>query len=188
MFSSIKLYNLWFFYVIAYVVAYSIQLWANHKRGEPFDDPEFLFRGSKIFVIAMVWLISGFVISLFVPVDFGSWFVAGMVFYIAGILIGAAALYSFAQNKGLVTSGIHKYSRNPIYVGWTLVIFGMTLMGWSSSVWSLLFLLYFLITIPYFHWTVSLEEKFLANKYGDSYIAYLRSTPRYLGYAKAEGV
>lgn len=187
MFPSISLYNLWLFYVIAYAVAYPMQIWANNKRGEPFDDPDFLFRGNKIFVVAMVWLIGGLILSLFVPVDFGTWFYAGLVFYIGGIIIGAAALYSFAHNQGLVTSGIQQYSRNPVYVGWTFVIFGMCLIGWSASVWSFLFLVYFLLTIPYFHWTVLLEEKFLANKYGDSYREYLRSTPRYIGYPKGEG-
>ena len=187
MFPSISLYNLWLFYVIAYAVAYPMQIWANNKRGEPFDDPDFLFRGNKIFVVAMVWLIGGLIISLFVPVDFGSWFYAGLVFYIGGIIIGGAALYSFAHNQGLVTSGIQQYSRNPVYVGWTFVIFGMCLIGWSASVWSFFFLVYFLLTIPYFHWTVLLEEKFLANKYGDSYREYLRSTPRYFGYPKGAG-
>ncbi len=54
-------------------------------------------------------------------------------------------------------------------------------MGWSESIWSFIFLIYFIITIPYFHWTVLLEEKFLSTKYGDVYKEYLKETPRYLG-------
>ncbi|MFX1574168.1 MAG: hypothetical protein ACFFB0_15600 [Promethearchaeota archaeon] len=57
----IKIYNLWLFYVIGCVIAYSMQLWANKKRGEPFDDPEFLFSDQKIVVIAMAWLFGGFI-------------------------------------------------------------------------------------------------------------------------------
>ncbi|MFX1514108.1 MAG: hypothetical protein ACFFCQ_16130, partial [Promethearchaeota archaeon] len=63
--------NLWIFYVAGYAIAYSLQIWANKKRGEPFDDPEFLFQGKKIIVPAMIWLLGGFLISLFVPVNFG---------------------------------------------------------------------------------------------------------------------
>ena len=178
---DINLLNLWLFYVIAYAVALPIQTWANNKRGAPFDDPEFLFRGRKIFTIAMIWLIGGLVISLFVPVEFGILFLLGLFFYLVGMIIVGLTFYSFANNRGLVTTGIQRYSRNPGYVGWTFVIFGLALMGWSSSPWSIIFLIYFLITPPYFHWTVLLEEEFLANKYGDSYRDYLKRTSRYFG-------
>jgi protein-S-isoprenylcysteine O-methyltransferase Ste14 len=178
--------NLWLFYVVAYAIALPMQTWANKKRGQPFDDPEFLFRGKVIFPLAMLWLIGGFVISLLVPLVSGVLFIVGLCFYIGGLTVVGFTFYSFAHNRGLVTTGIHRYSRNPGYVGWVFVIFGLCLIGWSPSFWSVLFLIYFIITPLYFHWTVLLEEKFLANKYGNSYREYLRSTPRYLGVPKGE--
>jgi protein-S-isoprenylcysteine O-methyltransferase Ste14 len=95
--------------------------------------------------------------------------------------VGVFGLYSIAQGSDLVIHGIHRYSRNPLYVGWALAILGMAIMGWSTSVWSILFAVYFLVTLVYFHWTVTLEEAFLIDKYGDSYRDYLNSTPRYFG-------
>lgn len=184
MLSSIHLTNLWVFYVLAYAIAFPVQAWANHKRGEPFDDPEFLFNGPWIVTLAMVWLIGGLVISLFVPVDFGPLFFVGLIVYIGGIIVGVLGLYSFAQNSELATRSIHRYSRNPLYVGWALAILGMALMGWSQSAWSIGFMIYFLITLVYFHWTVTLEEAFLLKKYGDSYRDYLNSSARYFGIPK----
>jgi len=181
MLSSIHLTNLWVFYVLAYAIALPVQEWANHKRGKPFDDPEFLFNGPWIFTLAMVWLISGLIISLFVPVDFGPLFYVGLIFYIGGIFVGVLGLYSFAQANELVIQGIHRYSRNPLYVGWALAILGMALMGWSTTVWSIAFVIYFIVTLVYFHWTVTLEEAFLLDKYGDPYRNYLNSTARYFG-------
>jgi protein-S-isoprenylcysteine O-methyltransferase Ste14 len=61
---------------------------------------------------------------------------------------------------------------------------GLALIGWSESIWSIIFLIYFIITMPYFHWTVLLEENFLKKKYGDAYQQYLKTTPRYLGRPK----
>ncbi len=180
------LYNLWLFYVIGYVFAYSTQIWANKKRGEPFDNPEFLFSDKKIVVIAMVWLFGGLVISIFVPVNFGFLFYIGLSFYILGLIIVELTLYSFAHNRGLTITRIHHYSRNPGYMGWTIFYFGLTLMGWSESVWSIIFLIYFIITIPYFHWTVLLEEAFLVKKYKEPYREYLKNTPRYLGRPKSK--
>jgi len=66
-------------------------------------------------------------------------------------------------------------------VGWVIYYFGLALMGWSGSIWSIIFFIYFLITIPYLHWVVLTEEKFLSEKYGDSYKEYLEKTSRYLG-------
>ena len=135
MFSGIQLTNLWIFYVLAYAIALPVQEWANHKRGKPFDDPEFLFNGPWIFTLAMVWLISGLVISLFVPINFGPLFYVGFIFYIGGIIVGVIGLYSFAQNHELVIRGIHRYSRNPLYVSWAVVILGMALMGCGMCQW-----------------------------------------------------
>ncbi len=97
------------------------------------------------------------------------------------MLVGVIGLYSFAQNNELAIRGIHRYSRNPLYVGWALVILGMALMGWSTMAWSIVFVIYFLVTLVYFHWTVTLEEAFLLDKYGDPYRDYLNSTARYFG-------
>ena len=57
MLSGIHLTNLWMFYVLAYAIALPVQEWANHKRGEPFDDPEFLLKGWTIGGLAMVWAV-----------------------------------------------------------------------------------------------------------------------------------
>jgi protein-S-isoprenylcysteine O-methyltransferase Ste14 len=180
------IFNLWLFYVVGYAIAYSVQTWANRKRGEPFDDPEFLYSSKKIIAGALTWIVGGFIISLFVPLNFGLLFYIGLPIAIVGMVIGVLALYSFANNAGLTTTRIHRYSRNPIYLGWTIFFLGLTMIGWSDSLLSIIFLLYFFITIPYLHWTVLLEEKFLANKYGESYREYLEKTPRYFGIPKGE--
>ncbi|MHA1585306.1 MAG: methyltransferase family protein [Promethearchaeota archaeon] len=88
----------------------------------------------------------------------------------------------FAKNSGLVTKGIHRFSRNPIYVGWLVFYLGLSLMGFSGTItaWSIIFLAFYFITFPYFHWTILLEEKFLSKKYGESYVEYLKNSPRYL--------
>ena len=130
---------------------------------------------------AMIWLIGGFLISLFVPVNFGFSFYLGLFLAIIGLIIVGFTFYSFAHKSGLTTTKIYRYSRNPNYIGWTFFMGGLSLIGWSESGWSIIFLIYFIITVGYLHWTVLLEEAFLATKYGDSYQEYRKKTPRYLG-------
>ncbi|MFW9890085.1 MAG: methyltransferase, partial [Candidatus Thorarchaeota archaeon] len=171
--------NLWVFYLGGYVIAYAIQEWANRRRGEPFDDPEFMYR-KRVFIPALAWIFGGFILSIFVPIVLGYLFFIGLVIAIVGMAIGILALYSFANNPGLTTTRIHRYSRNPIYVGWTIFFLGLTLIGWSGSFWSVIFLMYWIFTVGYLHFTVLQEEEFLTNKYGASYKEYMENTPRYL--------
>ncbi len=157
-----------------------MQIWANRERGAPFDDPDFVFR-KKVYVPALLWIFGGLAISIFVPFEFGLLFFIGFLILAVGMIIGGLALYSFAHSPGLTTTRIHRYSRNPIYLGWTIFFLGLTFMGWTDSLWSIVFVMYFVYTVFYLHFTVLQEEKFLISKYGDAYQKYLDETPRYLG-------
>ncbi len=179
----IGIFNLWLFYLASYVFSYALQEWANRKRGEPFDDPEFLFRDKITVPLALIWLFGGLAISLFVPLHLGVLFYVGLAILAIGLAIGAAGMYSFANHSGLTTTGIHRFSRNPLYLGTIVFLLGMTIMGFSGGdlLWSLIFLAYLLLSLVYLHWTIRLEEKFLTNKYGPPYEEYLRRTYRYVG-------
>jgi protein-S-isoprenylcysteine O-methyltransferase Ste14 len=179
----IRFFNLWLFYLAGYVFSYIFQEWANRKRGEPFDDPEFLFRDKKTVPIALLWLFGGLAIALFVPLNLGLLFYVGLAIVLIGLAVSTAGLYSFAHHSGLTTSGIHRYSRNPLYLGTIVFLLGLTVMGFSGNdlLWSLIFLAYCVVSIPYLHWTITLEEQFLSSKYGSPYLEYLRNTHRYIG-------
>lgn len=179
---QIHLANLWLLYVLAYAVAFPLRQWANAKRGEPIEDPKFLAEHKGVTAAALIWIVAGFAIGLFVPIQRGPVSLIGLVLYLVGLLVAAWALYSFAYGSGVVTRGAYRFSRNPNYVGWTILIFGLALIGWSASPWSIAFLLYFLATIPYFIWTIHVEEKYLTEKHGEGYREYLRRTPRYFGF------
>ena len=178
---GIKLFNLWIFYVLTYVVAFPLRQWANAKRGEPIEDPEMMAANKVLMVATLLWLFGGLAISLFVPLSSGVVFYVGLIIYFIGLIITAAALYALGEKPGLVNGGVYRNSRNPNYVGMIIVILGMTLMGWTGSLWSIVFLIYFVLTIPYFHWTVLAEEAYLSDKFGDAYRDYLSSTARYFG-------
>jgi protein-S-isoprenylcysteine O-methyltransferase Ste14 len=179
----VGIFNLWLFYVGGYAIVYPLRLWAEKKRGSPFEDPE-LTSQRRVMIPAAIWMFSGLIISFFVPIDFGLLFYPGLVIATIGMVLVVTVFYSFAEQPGLATGGIQRYSRNPNYIGWTTYFLGLTLIGWSESIWSIAFLLYLIYTAVYLHSNVLQEEVFLANKYGDSYREYLRSTPRYFGRRK----
>lgn len=76
----------------------------------------------------------------------------------------------------LCESGLHRISRNPIYVGSWLCLAGMTL--W----WPCRFLVLCCGAIGVgIHVLVREEEAFLRARFGERYEAYARRVPRYLG-------
>ena len=94
-------------------------------------------------------------------------------------------MHSFAQSTdGLNTAGIYRFSRNPMYVGGFLFIAGLNLMGLHISAFNIVFCILSLIWVAATHWTILQEESFLEYKYGDSFTAYMRAVPRYLGMPK----
>ena len=76
----------------------------------------------------------------------------------------------------LVSSGSYRFTRNPMYVGLTLVFAGA--LTFFQIAWGLLFvpLVVWLITI----WVIIPEEEYLENKFGDDYLHYKSKVRRWI--------
>lgn len=81
------------------------------------------------------------------------------------------------QNSSqLVTAGLYRYTRNPMYVGMLLMLLGWALYLGSFSP---------LLVLPLFVWVINTqqilpEETFLTEKFGAVYRSYMQSVPRWL--------
>src|SRR5687768_12454223 len=76
----------------------------------------------------------------------------------------------------LVTSGVYRISRNPIYLGWFLLTLGQ---GVASL--SLFSVAVAVLMIGLLHWAVVLnEEGYLETAFGDEYVRYRESVRRWL--------
>jgi protein-S-isoprenylcysteine O-methyltransferase Ste14 len=81
------------------------------------------------------------------------------------------------EPAGVVSSGLYRFSRNPMYVGVVLAIFGQALLfaSWRMAV-------YGCATFLVFHGVVVLlEEPHLRATRGEAYERYCRTVPRWLG-------
>jgi len=89
--------------------------------------------------------------------------------------VRAAATNDLARPERLVTSGPYALSRNPMYVGWSLIHLGVGLA--ARSVWVV-------GTVPLagvlIHRDVLGEERRLEEKFGDAYRHYRDTVRRYL--------
>ena len=100
---------------------------------------------------------------------------------IRGLTIGLAYIVRGGKEgkpyaEGLVTEGIFNHSRNPLYIGNILMLLGIGILANS--------LIYVGIVIPVFLFIyqaiVLAEEKFLRNKFGESYDQYCLKVKRWL--------
>ena len=76
----------------------------------------------------------------------------------------------------LVISGPYRFTRNPMYVGFTLLYLGLSL--WVNTLWPLLFLPAVLLTIRY--GVIAREETYMERRFGDDYRAYRARVRRWL--------
>jgi protein-S-isoprenylcysteine O-methyltransferase Ste14 len=107
---------------------------------------------------------------------------------LAGFAIAAAGVLSFRRagttvnptrpqsTSALVSSGIYRYSRNPMYLGFLLA-----LLGWAAQLSNLLALLPVALFVLYMNrFQIAPEERALAAMFGDEFSAYTRKVGRWL--------
>src|SRR5690349_6025661 len=148
--------------------------------------PPFLF---------LAGLLLGFVADHLLPLPFPvpsiglvhwiSTTIAGCLILV-GIAVFAAGIRNFSgaatpvqgtkPTRVLVTTGIHGWSRNPIYIGMFLVYGGIGIA--VRSPWVLILALPLAMTIHY--GVVAREESYLERRFGDTYRDYKARVRRWL--------
>lgn len=122
-----------------------------------------------IYVIPFPWNVPILILQL-----------AGLVFATAAVfqtglghLAGLSQLMSQGEDSGtgsLVTSGLYRYVRHPIYSGSILFLWASPQITWNSLALRMAFTLYFIIG-------GMVEEKKLVAEFGEAYRAYRLRTP-----------
>lgn len=109
----------------------------------------------------------------------GGLIVVGLAIMVAGIRNFSRAATPVRSNqpvRALVTTGIHAWSRNPIYVGMFLLYAGIGVAALSP--WVLVLALPLLVVLHYV--VVAREEAYLERRFGDSYRDYKARVRRWL--------
>jgi len=113
---------------------------------------------------------------------------AGSILIAAGVLLLIAALIAFArarttvnpvepeQAKTLVTTGLYRISRNPMYLAMALILLGSALRLSNTGAF---------ITPALFVWSITMfqikpEERALQSIFGEDFTAYRQQTRRWL--------
>ena len=107
--------------------------------------------------------------------------VVGALIFIVGLVITVNAQMTLKRNYSgtlrireghqLITHGIYKFVRHPVYTGTLLRTFAIPIY-----VTSLLGFLFALRGIPLFLYRIGVEEKMLIEEFGDEYLEYTKDT------------
>ena len=111
-----------------------------------------------------------------------------IIFSLAGIAVGALAVVTFhranttvnplkpTEASTMVTSGVYRVSRNPMYLGLLFL-----LVGWATALSNLVAVALLPLFIAYMtRFQIAPEERALLSKFGAEFTAYKKSVRRWL--------
>ncbi len=120
------------------------------------------------------------------PLANGPRYLLGFALVASGVLLIARAMVQFRRagthlepykpTTALVTDGVFRWSRNPIYVALSLIYVGIGVI--ANNGWIVILLFPVLIVMRY--GVIAREERYLEYKFGDTYRRYKATVHRWL--------
>jgi protein-S-isoprenylcysteine O-methyltransferase Ste14 len=139
-----------------------------------------------VLIVAMGMALSAFVVPAALVVPARQALATALA--AAGALLALAGVLAFRRHRTtvnpmapgksstLVATGIYRLSRNPMYLGFLLV-----LGGWGVYLANAVALLWLPAFVVYMNWfQIRPEERALTERFGDEYLAYCRSVRRWV--------
>ena len=111
---------------------------------------------------------------------------AGIVLIVAGLAVaraGARAVWKanssiipIRPTTAIVSDGPYALTRNPMYLGMVFIYIGVAFL--MHSAWALILLPLVIVAMNWL--VIAKEEKYLAGKFGESYLAYKNRVRRWI--------
>lgn len=140
-------------------------------------------------VVTMFFIIIAISLGIFVPLISKLSIMIqniGFGFVVIGFLIGLSAFLEFRKAKttilphgsasNIISSGIFRFTRNPIYLGFLFMVIGFPLN--FGYIWGIIIAPFFVVTMN--RLVIEKEEAYLEKKFGEQYTNYKSSVRRWL--------
>lgn len=140
-------------------------------------------------IVALLFIVIAYVLGRFVALPFIPsmiWRSFGLLLTFIGFLLGIGALIEFRRartsldphgsTKQVVTAGIYRFTRNPIYLGFLLMVIGLPLN--SGLIWGIVLAPLYIIAMT--RLVIEHEEAYLEKKFKDQYTGYKSRVRRWL--------
>ena len=150
------------------------------------DRPGVPIAPPLLFVIP---ILTSLVIEWSVPTSFvhGAFrWIIGALFFLAGIALNVGGFITqkragtdpipFNPSTRIVSHGLYRFTRNPMYIGFALWTFALAIL--IDSAWMLLAVPIGLVLIDRI--VITREECYLERKFGEEYLSYKRGVRRWI--------
>lgn len=140
-------------------------------------------------VVALLFIIVAYFLGRFILIPFVMPSIlryVGIAVAIIGVLLGIGAFLEFQKARTtldphgsttqIVTSGLYRFTRNPIYLGFLLVIIGLPL--YLGYIWGIVIAPLYIFLMN--HLVIQHEEAYLERKFGEPYTSYTSRVRRWL--------
>ena len=140
-------------------------------------------------VIVLILAVSNFLSSKKIDIiNIPNQTLVSIIIFLIGVFILIVPVSKFIKSKTtvnpikfkkvnkLITSGIYKYSRNPMYLGLLMVIISTSIFFLTIISITTPFIFYFWIN----RFQIKREEIFLNKKFGQKYITYKSKTRKWI--------
>jgi protein-S-isoprenylcysteine O-methyltransferase Ste14 len=140
-------------------------------------------------IVALMFIVIAYFLGRFVPIPYVApisvrYF--GLFLTFIGFLLGVGAFIEFRKArttldphgsvKQVVTSGIYRFTRNPIYLGFLLMVIGLPLN--SGLIWGTVMAPLYMMTMT--RLVIEREEAYLEKKFKEQYTSYRSRVRRWL--------
>jgi protein-S-isoprenylcysteine O-methyltransferase Ste14 len=154
-----------------------------HDTAGVIAPPPLIALAAVLVGVALDWLLPAYVLTVLLSLEVR--IVIGVLLVAAATALAVSGSRSFVRSgtnvnpfkpsSALVTTGIYSHLRNPMYVGLAFMVAGIGIA--LGSDWTLVMLVAAALTIHF--GVVKREERYLSAKFGEPYLRYMVSVPRY---------
>jgi protein-S-isoprenylcysteine O-methyltransferase Ste14 len=181
---KIGVWNAWLFMSV-FILQMLVIMFARKRVSErshvPAEARKTLLERYTGNVATFVWLAAlGY--SIFLPLQLGTiWFYIGLFVFTIGLILITAATFIFisAGPDQLITTGVYRYSRHPVYLATFLIFLSAGIVSLS-----MLFICFSVILAFCLHKEALIEERYCAGKHRGDYQKYMNDVPRWIGLPK----
>lgn len=142
--------------------------------------PPSYFAGALVVIAVLVFVEPGPTVIAF------PWNLVGAVpLVLGGVLnvvadrqfkVAATTVKPFEASSALVTDGVFRFTRNPMYLGMVLALVGVAMLLQRLTPWIVLPL--FVAAMQF--WFIGPEERMLQEQFGERWESYARTVPRWI--------
>jgi len=175
---ELGLWNAWIFMLPSLLLTLFSLRWFMEKRA-PSPNMPMSKTNLSFCLVSKFTYFAAVIYSVFLPLKSGTiWFYLGLPITLIGLVGSVMTVVSWVNTPAgeIVTRGIYRFSRHPIYVTEVLLLLGVSMA--SASWFFLLFPTIVGVGVAYF---IKMEEAQCISHYGNAYREYMDRTPRWIG-------